>query len=338
MLRKFLVLVLLACLASSAMAQMAGDDALVIILKSEDTASDLTVSQVEWSDWIDRTINLVNDQKGEFFVEVSNDTVGFQLVNWLEVQDGEVIRDLLQHGLDISGRVSPYVTAQGLDEVLNVALNTLRFQNVVRLLGDKGLTRLALRHIPLPQNSEQPYVRIYYEAYPIQSDRLGQIDDLAKATAKSLARLAKMIEQLRLEQGFWAVTLGMEATAVSDGRPIVVPALSLAHLKGQTTVSGTFGFWPNDELDQKFFAVSLAHWPSQHKLGVMTRVFYSSECISTYGEYIQNGYASSVGLIWRDRRWSIHLTGGLEYFDRQYQDRRFEPCFNLGANFGILSF
>lgn len=337
MLRKFLVLALLSCLASSATAQMAGDDALVIMLKSEDTASDLTVSQVDWSDWIDRTITLVNDQKGEFFVEVSNDTVGFQTVNWLEVQNAAAIRDLLKHGLDPSGHVSPYVTSKGLDEVLNVALNTLRYQNVVRLLRDKGLTRLALRHIPLPQNSEQPYVRLYYEAYPIQRDRLGQAAEAAKATAESLARLAEMIEQLHLEQGFWAVTLGMETAAVSDGRPIVVPAVSLAHLKGQTMLSATLGFWPNDELDQKFFAASLAHFPSQH-LGVMTRVFYSSECLSTYGDYIQQGYGPSVGLIWRERRWSIHLTGGFEYFDRQYQDRRWEPCLNLGANVGIFSF
>lgn len=164
----------------------------------------------------------------------------------------------------------------------------------------------------------------------------GKSDDLGK----SLAHLYDLIatESAKLKQSHWALTLGLEATAVSDGHPVITPAVSVLRLKGKYMLAASGGLWPKDSLDQKFASIWLAYFPQEKGLGLMMQANYTSEVLSGSNAYVQQGYGPMLGLILRDDKLSVHLTGGFQYFDRLSQDRRLEPAINLGVNFGALSF
>ena len=141
-----------------------------------------------------------------------------------------------------------------------------------------------------------------------------------------------------MEQARWTFCFGAEATVVSDGRPIFVPAISLTRSKSHSELSLTGGYCPTGENDHKFFAGSATYFPGGNKLGLLVRIIYASEAIETYGAYIQQGFGPTAGIIWRQQALSLYLTGGVQYFDRRGQDRRVEATINAGLNFKVITF
>lgn len=349
---KVLVLLIIFLISGVSLANDNDDQIMVINLKAGDAGEDLICSKLNWPDWIDQQIALVNSGQGEFFVEISNDPTEWQLVNWLELQTDLGLEELIDQGVvngalvETRSIIKPFVDEKSfkrLNYTLDAGLNLARMQNVVSLLQDKGLTKLALRHIPL--RSDRVWIKIYYQSYPVKETVISQSipyrsKETDEAVEESLARLYELvrIKAEEMKSSNWGLTLGLEATAVSDGQPIIVPTASIVRLKGKTMLVATGGFWSKGDFDHKHASLWLAHFPKSPSLGFVLQASYASQTFSDGNGYVQQGYGPMAGLILRDDKLSVHLTGGFQYFDRLNQDRRLEPAVNLGVNLGIFSF
>jgi len=286
----------------------------IIKLESSDPGDKLQAAEIKWLKDTDEQIALVNAGYGEFYVEIYNDPTVWQMVNYLKKQSGTAILDSNQMNL-----------------TLDAALNLARYQNTVRLFRDKGLKRLAFRYIP--DRGPESMIRVYYVHYEKGGVSNGK-DTVYTSTTQFL--VAKCLEHEEPAQ--WDLGCGLEWTAVSDGRPIFVPALSLTRSKSYSELSLTGGYFPTGENDFKFFAGSAAYFPRGNNFGLLARIIYTSEAVETYGAYVQQGFGPTAGIVWRQQALSLYLTGGLQYFDRQRQDRRAEATINAGLNFKAITF
>jgi len=131
---------------------------------------------------------------------------------------------------------------------------------------------------------------------------------------------------------------GVESTFVGDGRPVTVITGDLELDCGDWLLVGTGGYLPQNDEDQRFGALSLAHLPGNNRFGPVARLIYASRNLTVNGGYLQEGYGPTVGLMFRNQDMTVYLTGGLQYFDRQRQSRRGELTLNLGVKIHTLNF
>lgn len=284
-------------------------DTLIIKLESSDPGDKLMATDIKWPKNIDEQIDLVNAGRGEFFVEIYNDPTIWQMVNWLKKQSGTAVLDSNQMNLTMDG-----------------GLNTARYQNTVRLFRSKGLKRLAFRYVA--DRGRESMIKVYFVT-----------DDTKVVNGKDTVYSChtEFLVSNNVQHDKWYLSWGGEGTAVSGGRSILVPAISLARSKLTSELSLTGGYWPTGENDFKFFAGSFAYFPRGNKLGFLARIIYVSEAIETYGAYVQQGFGPTVGIVWRQQALSLHLTGGVQYLDRQRQNRRPEATINAGLNIKAIS-
>lgn len=305
--KSFLIWLVIFMIGSTVVA--ATSDTLIIKLESSDPGDNLKVTDLRGLRDIDEKIALVDAGYGEFYVEIFNDPTVWQMVNWLKKQPGTAVLDTGQMNL-----------------TLDAALNVARYQNTVRIFRDKGLGRLALRH--LPDRGPQSMIKIYYVRYDIGGDVSNRKDTV----------YSRHTEFLISKEEEWQLCGGAEWVAVSDGRSIMVPALSLIRSKLTSELSLTGGYWPTGKNDYKFFAGSAAYFPNGNKLGLLVRIIYASESIETYGAYVQQGFGTAGGVIWRNQTIDLYLTGGVQYFDRLGENRRAEATVNAGLSYKIVTF
>ena len=137
----------------------AGEESQAMIFNTADTLEKYCADDIDWPDWIDAKIQAINDGHGEFFAEVSNDSIGWQSAENLVLQD-----------------TTGVVKEELLDATLDGGHNVKRFKSVIRLLREKGLERLAVRYIPV--DDDEVFIKLYYDApsgnstavAPIQTD------------------------------------------------------------------------------------------------------------------------------------------------------------------------
>lgn len=284
-------------------------DSVIIRLESSDPGDKLTTADVNWPSDFDQQIELVNQGQGKFCVEIYNDPTVWEMVKHLK--KNKAVLDSGQMNLTMDG-----------------GLNVARFQNVIRLMKAKGLQRLDLSYAP--DRDDSSYIVIYYLPHPHASSR---VDTLYISRTDTMLAFSSFAT---IDDSRWSLSLGGEATAVSEGAPVIVPSLSLTMSKDKYSLSLTGGYRPGD-FDQKYFAGSLAYFPKSGDWAVQTSLIYASETIETLGAYVQQGYGLTVGALWQSDKLSFHLAPGFQYFDRRGQDRRLEATINLGLNFQILS-
>ena len=303
-----LMLLIIFLISGAALAVEEDSQRMVIKLGSDDTGESLKIDNVDWPDWVDQKIQAVNDSTGVFCVDVYNGPTEQDIVNWLEKQ--EKVSILNFHFLDM---------------LFDASLNVARMQNVARLMTDKGLERNAYRYVPL-RDKDNAFVEIYFEGYP------------ESAKGRRDTTHVSRVDTLYVVGSTKNLLVGGESTVVSDGKPVTVPIFSLEFPGKNHMLSLTGGYLPTGGTDQKFFAESGIYFPNGGKLGYMARVIYASESIETFGSYIQQGFGPTAGLMWCEKSYRIHLTVGIQYFDRLNQDRRVEPTINLGVRLNILTF
>lgn len=319
---KTLMLLIILLISTTAFSANAGEESLTINLESGDPGESL---KVEWPEWIDEKIQLVNDGFGEFVIEISNDPMGWQLVNWLENQP--------KTGID----------SNRLEMSFDGGVNVARMQNATRLLKDRGLERLALRYIPI--RSTEVFIKIYFEEYSwiepvaqnkLEISRLQHDYDVMSGELESLKNAQPKVEFYSTDS--WDLRIGVESTVVSDGKPVIAPVLELNWSSEDWMFGATGGYLPAGDTDQRFLAGSLSYLPNDNKFGPVLRVIYASENLTVNGGYLQEGFGPTVGMIFHGEKLTALLTGGIQYFDRQYQDRRIEPTINLSVKLHALSF
>ncbi|MFA6308110.1 MAG: hypothetical protein WCS88_05110 [Patescibacteria group bacterium] len=281
-------------------------DSVIILLDPSDPGDTLTVSDVNWPIGFDQQIELVNAGHGEFYVEIFNDPTVWQLVSWLKTQPAAVVLDTGQMNLTLDG-----------------GLNVARYQNAVRLLRDKGLSRLALRY--LPDRGKESMIKVYYVAYPAAS----------KSSDTAYVIINDSVWVIPEEFPRWTVSLGGEA-ALLDGKLVMIPTAAIYMARQSYLLSVIGGYLPGDETDKKLLSVSVAYFPGDHKLGLMVGGLYVSETIEA--GYLRQGFGLIAGVVLRSDSFKIHLGVGGQRFDDQFQGPSFEPTINLGANFNVLSF
>lgn len=285
---------------------------LKISLPSGDTGKNIHVEDIDWPDCTEAIVDSVNAGYGELYVEITNDQTIWELVKWLKEQPKTGLIDSADMNLTLDG-----------------ALNVVRMQNVVRLMRAKGLTRLALRHIPDRDNTVT--ITIYYvpyrEAKAAGSDTIYVISDASYHCS---------IDSLENDSR-WSIGVGGQATPVVTGRRILVPTVSLIMERGHFRLGLTGGYWPG-ELDQKSFVGSFTYFPDGGHWGWRTELVYTSRTIETFGAYVQKGYGPLTGLEIRSRGVSLYLTSGFQYLDFQGQDPEVKASINLGLSIQAISF
>ncbi len=301
------------------------DDALVIDLATGLYGADLQVGDLNLPESFPAQIDSANTGRYDVFIEVAHDPTGWKLLQWL-AQNEQLLK--LEEF-----RIQWNILQQCADQSINLA----RESSIRRLLDKMGLK--SKRVFVRSKKADSPYIKVYAEecawVKPVHDNRqrLGYLEHDYAVMSGELEGFKKNASN-KISQ--WRLMIGSEGITVTNGKPVIVPVLSLEVFRGNFLLSTTGGYLPSGETDQKFAAVSLLYFPGGHKLGLMARGIYASETIDL--GYIQQGYGPMFGLTFHNSWLNCHLTGGIQYFDRQGEERHVEPTINLGMKLRALSF
>jgi hypothetical protein len=320
---RLFVLVIISLVAVAVPFANAGEESLVIDLKTGETGENLDVAQLNLSK---EQIELVNNGQCNLRIKIFNGVAEWLLAIQLAARD-------------TSGQVNKHQ----LNMVFDAALNLAREQNVNRLLSEKGLINPDVQYVhdrAYSPSIEISLVRNHWVG-PVQKNtkRITHLEHDYDVMSGELEALKDSLGNTSSPDTLgttWDLRFGVEATAVKSGKPIVVPVISLEMFRGNFLFSTTGGYWPTGETDKKFAAASLAYFPGGHKLGLMARGVYASETIDL--GYIQQGYGPTLGFIFRNSWLTTHLTGGIQGLDGQGEERHVKATIIWGAKFRALSF
>lgn len=267
-------------------------------------------------------IRSVNTYERRLVVEVSNDPTLWKF--W-----GFIQKDPEYAGLDF----------ESLNLIFDAAVNYGRRQYVVNdILAWIGVGQDAII-ADRPIRRGQCFIKIYgAELLPYQQTKL-VTPEVARAASDTTVVNHYYYTTVVQDHDF-SIGFGLESVLVHSGEPIVVPAFTAEYNRNNWFFAGTAGygsFGSNrfGSEDQKFFATSLTWLPSNHKLGLIAKFVYSSECVESVGEYLQQGFGPQVGFAYRGQHLAVHLAGGVQYFDRYEDNRRMEASASAGLRYNF---
>ena len=317
MINRITLVFLIICLISGVV--LAKDSQSINIkLAATDLGHTLTANDIDWPNWVCEKIDLANQGKGQFVVTiVSDSTVQWNLVHWLKSQSG-----------------TEHFNFPDLNSVLDASAMKARETNFTRILKSLGLSKSAMTFSS--DFGGQVEIIIVFEE---EQDSESNTDNSSHTDTSSTDTSSNSHSTNTDEDFVWNLRVGGELTAVTDGKPVIAPAISLEASKENYLLRATIAYRPkNSVLDQKFFAGSVAYFPEGKNLGPMFRIIYASESIKTHNAYLQQGFGLTAGAMLRSENINFHLTGGVQYFDRYQEDRRIEPTINFGLSIKVKSF
>lgn len=293
---------------------IARGDTLIIYLEPSDSGDGLDPSQINWPKKMDDFIDLVNYGNGEFFVEVSNDSTRWK---WVE--------NTLKKNPAAAG-----INFPRMNRASDGGINVARMENAVRILSWCGLTRKAVRYIPIYDQGS-----CFIKIYPVINYVPESAPVFISAGADTMVNV-----YLDIANGQFSLGAGLEWVAVKNGEPIMVPAFTAEYRQNSWLFAGTaglgnFGDGQFGSQYQRLFAASTAWLPKGSGLGLVAKFVYASQGVDSANEYLQQGYGPYLGLAYRGEHLAFHLAGGVSYFDRYQTDRHSELSATAGCRYNF---
>ncbi|MFA6572584.1 MAG: hypothetical protein WCT13_00245 [Patescibacteria group bacterium] len=163
-------------------------------------------------------------------------------------------------------------------------------------------------------------------------------------TERIIERPAPCVRPTKSDKSYM-LGFGAEWAAVSGGEPTLVPSVSFGIRSGRNFISGTLGYGSfgsehfgsaEQTVEQKLFSLNAMHfYGNKPWFGLTARILYASECVETFGEYLQNGYGLYGGFAITKGHVLGYITPGLMFFDRLGTDRSVEPSIAAGINYNF---
>ncbi|MFA6524948.1 MAG: hypothetical protein WCT33_01605 [Patescibacteria group bacterium] len=189
------------------------------------------------------------------------------------------------------------------------------------------------------------YIHIYVDKLPTKSTERVVVERIV--TERIVERPAPCVHPVHPTNSDKSYMLGFGAewVTVSSGQPTLVPSVSFGIRSGRNFISGTLGYGSfgsehlgsvEQSVEQKLFSLNMAHfYGNKPWFGLTARILYASECVETFGEYLQNGYGLYGGFAITKGHVLGYITPGLMFFDRLGTDRSVEPSIAAGVNYNF---